>query len=87
MTLCLSEKIVKIRKEHECFGCEIIIPKGSIAKASVNIDNTIYTLYFCHECNDFMKNHDSKDYSDDGEIGRGDIKEAIRQEKKYQEKR
>jgi len=55
----IREKIVTARKEHVCFGCSEIIPKGAKGMnrqtcRAVSSDKRIYSLYFCDACNDYL---------------------------------
>ena len=46
----LREKIVKVRKEHSCFGCNDKINKGQKALSMTVVNDSIYNLYECMEC-------------------------------------
>lgn len=49
----ISSKIVKIRKDRECFTCCRSFLKGSKMLASTNTsEGSIYTLYVCTTCKD-----------------------------------
>lgn len=52
MATCLSFKEkVKTRKDHKCFGCERIIPAGSVIEDSVCVeDGEIYHVRMCEVC-------------------------------------
>jgi hypothetical protein len=51
----LSEKKIKTRKEHTCWGCVKTIPIGSNITAEVGTDGgKIATVYWCNTCLKFL---------------------------------
>jgi len=56
----LRSKVVKTRKNHECFGCCRIMPKGSYLRYSVGVDGgDIQACYVCKVCDEIFKDwHD-----------------------------
>lgn len=51
----ISEKEVKVRKDHQCLGCLKVIPKGTIANRQTNVDGgKIYSIYTHTYCNTIM---------------------------------
>ena len=52
MAECVSHKSnIKSRKDHKCFGCHAIIPKGSTSDVTVCVeDGEIYSVRLCKEC-------------------------------------
>jgi hypothetical protein len=60
----ISEKNIKTRKKHQCFGCLDTYPAGENMRRHVCTDNgKIYSLYFCEECNEIIANN--ADYFED----------------------
>jgi hypothetical protein len=54
----LREKIIITRKAHRCHGCTHTYPAKSKMTQSVNVsDGEIYTLYFCENCIEYIKDH------------------------------
>lgn len=90
LELISEQPIKKTRKSHRCHGCLEIIPIGSPALASTNVDDRIYTLYFCQSCADWLKTECAecrecfKDYNNG--MFEGDI-ETCRRERAKEEKR
>lgn len=53
----IKEKIIKTRAKHNCHGCGIKIQTESEnILAQTFVDDGIYTLYFCLECQFWLKN-------------------------------
>jgi hypothetical protein len=86
MAECLSEKKVKTRKPHRCHGCTQAYPAKSEMTLSVNVgDGEIYTLYFCENCMEYIRDH--PDYFKHGEeIYPGDMLNDEEYVQKYIEK-
>jgi hypothetical protein len=55
MSEILSEKHVKTRKEHVCWGCAEKYPKGEYMWRLTHVDsnNTIYNTYLCEVCEEY----------------------------------
>jgi predicted SprT family Zn-dependent metalloprotease len=63
--ICLSNKIVRTRKDHKCWGCTKLFPKGSLLKKITSVDGgEILTVYYCGECQYELTMIDSRDYQD-----------------------
>lgn len=54
MSETLRSKQVKIRKPHDCWGCDQEYPKGTSMMCLVGVDDKIYTIYWCDVCLAFM---------------------------------
>lgn len=78
MCTYLSGKIIKrTRKRHRCFGCERIIPKGTMADYSVSVDNReISASYLCLDCSEFSQTKEARENSDDGCLWPGSFSEC-----------
>ena len=51
----IKEKIIKTRVKHNCHGCGWLIqPKTENILSQTFVDDGIYTLYFCLECQSFL---------------------------------
>ena len=47
----IEQKEVKTRKDHYCWGCGVVIPKGYTCSRSVSVDaGKIATSYWCDMC-------------------------------------
>lgn len=54
----ISDKIVKTRKEHNCWGCTRKQPTLSELQAVVCEDiGKIYMVYWCNTCRKYMDDH------------------------------
>lgn len=67
----LRHEIIKTRKDHRCFGCLNIIPKGSMANIQVNNDggtlNSLYSHLTCEKIiNEMAIDMDYDDTYDEG---------------------
>lgn len=52
----IREKIIKTRVKHNCHGCGWLIrPESENILAQTFVDDDIYTLYYCKECQAFLK--------------------------------
>ena len=57
----LRDKSIVIRKKHTCYGCRVLLPKGSLVRLMVTVDGgEIYSDYWCPICEHMMDVH-SKD--------------------------
>ena len=51
-------KTVKTKKNHQCFGCAGIIPKGSRAHRNEVVDSgTWFRTYLCDVCQDIINEY------------------------------
>lgn len=67
MIQIISDKIVKIRKPHYCFGCHRKFEPGSVMDCQTNkYDGTIGKVYSCATCRELMRKFKSL-FFDDGE--------------------
>ena len=67
----LSQKIVKTRKEHQCWGCIEKIPVGTECDRTVTVDmGKAFSSYLCQNCMDYCNEHlDMRDYEDGLDMG------------------
>lgn len=67
----LRHKEVKTRKEHSCWGCRELIPKGTLVTNIVNTDGgDIMTTYWCAPCQEWVdESDDDGDGFLEGEVG------------------
>lgn len=72
----LSDKKVKVRKQHICFGCCEVIPQGTegIRKTDIANEGDVYTNYLCARCDDWVS--ENTDHFQD-EWYQGDVKEDM----------
>lgn len=85
MSAVLSDKIVKTRVEHRCFGCARLFPKKTMMHRQGVVDGgSVWTSYLCETCYGIACNMDWRD-----EFGYADLQdEALEieaKEKKYTE--
>ena len=60
----VSDKKVKTRKPHKCWGCMEDIPTGATVQAVTSVDGgKIATVYWCDRCADFIT---KVDWGEDG---------------------
>lgn len=72
--VCLTDKKVKTRKEHKCFGCGKKFPAGRLLNYSTGIfEGSFYSNYLCNACD--KEAHSSRDYFEYGFCG-GDLREG-----------
>ena len=76
---CLSQRFVKIRKPHKCWGCTVEFPAGSRMEAVVSVDDVIFCTYWCQQCHDYVQ---TMEYwqCEDG-FAFGEIGEQIKEDK------
>lgn len=68
MSYILSQKEVKTRTEHKCFGCGREFPRNTkMLRESVK-DDIVFTVYLCPTCQ-----HVSQSLSWNDEFGEGDL--------------
>ncbi len=66
----ISEKKVKTRKPHNCWGCKQQIPIGTLTQTVTSIDGaSMSTVYWCDKCQAFMDTLDSYDMQDGFDYG------------------
>ena len=70
MSTLISEKWVKTRKPHKCFGCAKEYPKGSyMSRSSVTDCGTVWESYLCEVCQEYAaQNIDRYDSYGYGEL-------------------
>jgi hypothetical protein len=65
----IKDKSVKTRKEHDCWGCMKIFPKGTIMNRQTNSnDGIIESIYWCESCEKLLSTLEPFE-----EIGYGDF--------------
>lgn len=84
MSSCISHKSnVKSRKEHKCFGCYVVMPKGTVTDVAVCVeDGKIYSVRLCKECEEIS----SKVLDDwyQGDLGEYRREEQIKKEQRLE---
>ncbi len=73
------DRLVKIRKDRQCFACLEIFPKGTEMIMGVYKDEYIYNLYKCQECKELMIEHTSEIADYDGIFWEGCVAEWKRE--------
>ena len=62
----IDNKIVKVRKEHECHICSMNTPTGSYARYDVWIfDGEFMKYYVCQDCLDAIIQYENEEYDED----------------------
>lgn len=52
----LFDKVVTIRKPHQCWGCGAELKKGSSMRVVETVDNGEFgRAYWCKQCDDFVR--------------------------------
>ena len=70
MGVLLSDKNVKTRKEHQCYGCMNTFQPGTEMNRQCFVcDHHAYSIYMCQECLDFCDEHPEELPEDDWEDG------------------
>lgn len=65
----LTNKIVKVRKEHECHICSNNTPIGSYARYDVWIfDGEFMKYYVCQDCLDAIIQYENEEYDEEDEL-------------------
>ena len=84
MDTLISEKWVKTRKSHKCFGCANEYPKGFYMYRSSVVDcSTVCVFYLCEVCQEYEARYvDCYDYYGYGDLYKEDpiSWEELRQE-------
>ena len=77
MSTVISDKKVKTRAEHICFGCARKFPKGStMHREGIADGGTVWTSYLCETCKAITYDMESGD-----EFGYADLRdEALERE-------
>lgn len=58
--------VKRTKKRHRCFGCDRVIPKGTMAHYSVYIsDGDLTADYMCLDCDEFKRTKEGRDAADD----------------------
>lgn len=58
MDVILKDRIVTVRKPHDCFGCLRIIRAGEKASYKVVVlDDYFHCYYICEDCEDWLRLH------------------------------
>lgn len=79
----VSQKKVKTRVKHRCFGCCEMIPIGSPAWVQVNVDNgKIYSLHTCVHCEEIMGEKAFKQIFYD-ELEEGCVRDYLREDMNF----
>ena len=60
----ISQKIVKTNKDHKCWGCMRLFPKGILMQSVVSVDDEISRIYWCDNCQNKLKSLDAIDCQD-----------------------
>ncbi len=61
----VTQKVVKTRKPHNCWGCTLQIPIGTLIQTVTSVDGgLIVKVYWCDKCQSFMDTLDSYDTQD-----------------------
>ena len=64
-----DNKIVKVRKEHECHICSLRTPVGSYARYSVWLfDGDFMKYYVCQDCLDAIVQYENEEYDEEDEL-------------------
>jgi uncharacterized Fe-S center protein len=66
----LTNKEVKIRKPHKCWGCAKEFPIGTIMRftTQVDSDNNIASSYWCEKCQEILRSMELEDEFEFGEL-------------------
>jgi hypothetical protein len=84
MSLMLSDKLVTVKKKHQCFGCLGVIPAGASAKKQSWIfDGDFCHGYLCGVCQIILADAVDLDEWYEGELVNEDWKSAAH---KYEER-
>lgn len=74
----IKDKWVKTRKAHNCWGCTMVLPKGSIVLAVTSVeDNRIATAYWCDVCAEI-----AEDVDDGNGFCYGDMKQEAEERRR-----
>ena len=89
MSNYISSKDVVTRKEHQCFSCYRVFPKGTKMNRNTSSDmGTIFTVHSCMTCNTIIESEREDEYPDgyvDGMLRKGQTPEDLLQELKLHE--
>ena len=80
----LKDKDVTTRKDHQCFGCLLTIPKGTITRYRFSVHDNLYDgggYYLCQSCLDIEEEIPNDYFVDEG-IPEGFITEYERESKR-----
>lgn len=65
----IRDKVVITRKEHMCWGCLKKFPPKTEMHSQTNVEDVIYTLYHCMDCQEELTKIDFSEYIDDLQAG------------------
>jgi len=69
MTNIIRQADIITRKDHKCWGCTFLFPKGSFMFTLISVDmGKISTCYYCPKCSSYMNDH-PYDFEDGIEYG------------------
>jgi len=69
---CITQKKVRTRKPHRCWGCCVPIPAGTLTEITVGADmDGISTAYWCDTCVEIMADM----YDPESGLDYGDLRE------------
>jgi hypothetical protein len=74
----ITTRFPKARKDHRCFGCLEVIPKGTVHHLDVCVDGgQIFSTRMCDACLEYLKD---MDYGPDDSFCEGDLRERFNDE-------
>ena len=75
MATLLKNKVVKTKKQHECFSCLRVFPTGTKMNYQAGVhDGDFSTCYSCMTCVEIMN---ASEYYDDEGFGEGYVDELL----------
>ena len=75
MTKLITTRFPKARKDHRCFGCLEIIPKGTVHQVDVCVDcGVIFSTRMCDACLEYLN---KIDFLPDESFCEGDLRERL----------
>jgi hypothetical protein len=78
MATIISQKIVTIRKQHQCFACLRRFPTGTIMRSQVNDYDGWCCAYSCQTCDKLMGDYNETFFDDaDNVYPEGCVSEAM----------
>ncbi len=74
MTELIKSTRVKTAKNHQCFGCLVVIRKGEhAASETYRVDDSIYSIHLCDDCDEFRKTLPKGYWGDEGGYYEGEL--------------
>lgn len=73
----LDGKIIRTRKEHQCFACHKIFTAGTKMLCGSHANDKPYSLYWCLNCQIIMNEFDGEMVNDEWEYEWGCVKEFL----------